>query len=41
LAIVRRLVSLMQGEIVVIDTPGGGATIQVVLPLSLPDHGGA
>jgi signal transduction histidine kinase len=39
LAIVKRLVNLIQGVLSVDDTPGGGATIHMVLPLALPDHG--
>ncbi|SMP76779.1 PAS domain S-box-containing protein [Desulfonatronum zhilinae] len=36
LAIVKRLMNLMQGAISVDDTPGGGATLHVALPLGLP-----
>ncbi len=36
LAIVKRLVTLMRGVIAVDDTPGGGTTFHVVLPLGLP-----
>ncbi|WP_031388748.1 PAS domain S-box protein [Desulfonatronum thiodismutans] len=38
LAIVKRLVNLMKGVISVDETPGGGTTIHIALPLGLPDR---
>ncbi|WP_052813012.1 PAS domain S-box protein [Desulfonatronum thioautotrophicum] len=38
LAIVKRLVNLMKGGIAVDETPGGGTTIHMTLPLGLPER---
>lgn len=38
LAIVRALVQAHHGDVVVLPTPGGGATFVVTLPLSAPDQ---
>ena len=39
LAIVRRLVSMLNGRILLEDTPGGGATFKVLLPFLKPRPG--
>jgi two-component system OmpR family sensor kinase len=41
LALTRELVGLLQGSIAVVDTPGGGATFRVTLPLAPHDDAGA
>jgi two-component system OmpR family sensor kinase len=39
LAIVASIVGLHAGHVVVLETPGGGATFRVALPLAIPTHG--
>jgi two-component system OmpR family sensor kinase len=39
LAIVASIVGLHAGHVDVLETPGGGATFRVALPLAIPTHG--